>query len=165
MILTILKTLLFTILLPGSVTAGIPCLLLSSGWGLTFDIGNWRFIGVILIALAIAVYIWTARDFIAIGKGTPAPVDPPRTLVARGLYRIVRNPMYIGVLLALLGEAIFLASLALLVYTIVIWLAFHLFVVYYEEPKLRRQFGLEYDEYCQTVSRWIPGLPHDKKGI
>lgn len=163
--MTTLKTLLFTILLPGSVTVVIPYLVLSSSSGLTFEIGYWKFVGIIPIALAIAVYIWTARDFVSVGKGTPAPIDPPRTLVAKGLYRTVRNPMYIGVLLALLGEAILFASVALLIYTIVIWFFFHLFVVYCEEPTLRKKFGAAYQEYCSVVPRWIPKLTRDKKGL
>jgi protein-S-isoprenylcysteine O-methyltransferase Ste14 len=152
----VLKTLLFTLLLPGSVTVGITYLLMRSSLGLSCE--TWRFIGVAPVILGVAVYISTVWDFISSGKGTPAPIDPPKMLVSRRLYRISRNPMYIGVLLVLCGEAIFFASLVLLIYTIVIWFAFHLFVIYYEEPKLERKFGPHYRLYLKTVPRWIPRL-------
>ena len=155
---TVLKTLLFTILIPGSVTVGIPYVLLTSGLAVSFEIGQWRFVGSIPIVLGIAAYIWTAGDFITSGKGTPAPLDPPKLLVSRRLYRIVRNPMYIGVLLVLFGGAVLFASLVLLIYTVLVWFAFHLFVIYYEEPKLEQKFGLQYSIYREAVPRWIPKL-------
>ena len=107
-------------------------------------------------------YIWTVWDFAATGKGTPAPVDTPKVLVSKGLYRIIRNPMYIAVLLVLLGEAIFFVSLALFIYTVLVWALFHLVVIYYEEPRLRKEFGAAYQKYCKTVPRWIPNLKYTK---
>ena len=96
--------------------------------------------------------------FIGIGKGTPAPFDPPRRLVIRGPYRFVRNPMYIGGGLALAGAALFYTSASLLIYAGCFTIATHLFVVLYEERALRRTFGPEYEAYCHRVRRWLPGV-------
>ncbi|MBM4446103.1 MAG: isoprenylcysteine carboxylmethyltransferase family protein [Chloroflexi bacterium] len=156
-------TVIFTILVPGSVTVLVPYLLLTSGLEWTYDIGNSRFIGLALIALGAALYFWTAWDFAFAGKGTPAPIAPPKSLVSRRLYQVNRNPMYTGVLLVLLGEAIFFMSLTLLAYTAFLWLASHLFVVYYEEPNLRKKFGATYGEYCKVVPRWIPRVERASK--
>ena len=102
--------------------------------------------------------LWCVFAFVRIGKGTPAPFDPPRRLVVRGPYRFVRNPMYIGGGLALGGAALFYESASLLAYAAAFLLAAHFFVVVYEEPTLRRGFGAEYEAYCQRVRRWRPGL-------
>jgi protein-S-isoprenylcysteine O-methyltransferase Ste14 len=159
----ILKTFLFTLLLPGSVTIGIPYLLLTSEWRLIYDIGNFKFIGIIPIAIGLVFYILTAWDFAATGKGTPAPIDAPRVLVSKRLYRLTRNPMYTAVLLVLVGEAIFFVSLTLLIYTALVWSLFHLFVIYYEEPKLSKEFVGEYQKYLKAVPRWIPNLKYLKE--
>jgi protein-S-isoprenylcysteine O-methyltransferase Ste14 len=100
--------------------------------------------------------IW---DFAVAGRGTLAPVDPPRHLVVRGLYRYVRNPMYVGVVTILLGEALLFRSLALLCYAGIFLFVVHLFIVVYEEPALRRQFGESYENYCRRVHRWLPRQP------
>jgi len=97
-------------------------------------------------------------DIAFVGKGTPAPFDPPRRLVVRGPYRFVRNPMYIGAALALAGAALFYGSWPLLGYMGLFLLITHLFVRLYEEPVLRRLFGTEYEEYCRVVRRWRPSL-------
>ena len=97
--------------------------------------------------------------FVRQGRGTPAPVAPPERLIANGLYRYVRNPMYIGVLAMIFGQALFLGSRGILLYGLGMALAFHLFVVLYEEPTLRWQFGAEYETYCQRVPRWLPRWP------
>jgi len=154
----IVGTLIFTVFVPGSVTVAVPYLLVTSGVELSYRIGQFRLIGVVQIALGIALCFWTAWDFAFAGKGTPAPVDPPKILVSRRFYRIVRNPMYAGVELVLIGEAVFFMSLTLLAYALLVWLLFHLFVVYYEEPHLRKEFGATYDEYCKVVPMWIPAL-------
>ncbi len=96
--------------------------------------------------------------FVRIGRGTPAPFDPPRLLVIRGPYRFVRNPMYIGAGLTLAGAALFYESVSLLIYGVIFLLAAHLFVLSYEEPTLRRIFGSEYEAYCHRVSRWWPRM-------
>lgn len=99
---------------------------------------------------------WCIASFVRVGRGTPAPFDPPRRLVARGPYARIRNPMYVGAVLALAGAALFYQSLALLAYATVFVLVAHAFVVLYEEPTLRDTFGGDYESYCRRVGRWWP---------
>ncbi len=108
--------------------------------------------GMVIGAAGAAVALWCIFTFATIGKGTPAPFDPPRRLVIRGPYRFVRNPMYIGAGLALASAALFYESLPLLGYAAVFFLATHVFVLLYEEPTLRRTFGQEYEAYCRIGS-------------
>jgi protein-S-isoprenylcysteine O-methyltransferase Ste14 len=150
---SVIKTMIFTLLVPGAVTVVIPYRLLGSG---PRTVSHFGLIGASMIALGLAVYLWCAWDFATAGRGTPAPFDSPKILVARGLYRIVRNPMYVGVLLILFGESITFASFTIFKYAIVIRFFFHLFVVFYEEPTLKQKFGASYEEYRKTVPRWIP---------
>ncbi|HTD53691.1 MAG TPA: isoprenylcysteine carboxylmethyltransferase family protein [Thermoanaerobaculia bacterium] len=126
--------------------------------------GPLRYLGAALLAAGAAVYLWCAWDFATTGGGTPAPIDPPRSLVERGLYRHVRNPMYLGILLLLGGEAMLFRSRALLAYAGLVFLFFFLFVVAYEEPALRRKFGQTYERYCDRVPRWIPQFRADRGG-
>ena len=153
----LLKTVIFTFLVPGTVTILLPYWLLPSrAEQLALQFGTFRYFGVLPLVLGAATYFWCAWDFTFAGHGTPAPIDPPKELVGRGLYRYVRNPMYVGILSILLGEAILFASLRLLEYTVVVFIFFFAFVVFYEEPVLRRTFGESYRLYCRNVSRWIP---------
>ena len=157
MALTAIKTLIFTLLVPGSVTVLVPYLMLSSGRELhAWLIGPLRFLGIFPMILGVFFYLRCAWDFTFIGRGTPAAFDPPRRFVATGLYRIVRNPMYVGITLILTGEAIAFGSTTLLDYASLLWLGFHLFVIYYEEPTLKKKFGKTYEEYFRVVPRWIP---------
>lgn len=117
-----------------------------------------RFAGTALVAAGAALASWCVLAFAFVGKGTPAPFDPPRRLVVRGPYRFVRNPMYIGAGLALGGAALFYESAALLGYTALFLLVSHLMVIGYEEPTLRRTFGADYVAYCAQVRRWWPRL-------
>ncbi len=94
--------------------------------------------------------------FVFIGRGTPAPFDPPRGLVIRGPYRVVRNPMYIGAAAALSGGALYYESLAVAAYAAAFLVVMHLFVIVHEEPALRSSFGQNYDDYCRSVRRWLP---------
>jgi protein-S-isoprenylcysteine O-methyltransferase Ste14 len=113
-----------------------------------------------LVGLAGAlVAAWCILAFAVVGRGTPAPFDPPRRLVVRAPYRFVRNPMYLGAGLALAGAALFYRSGALLAYAGGFLLAMHAFVVGYEEPTLRRTFGEDYEAYRRQVRRWLPGRP------
>lgn len=114
--------------------------------------------GMVIGAGGAAVALWCVFAFASIGRGTPAPFDPPRRLVIQGPYRFVRNPMYVGAGLALASAALFYESLPLLGYTVLFFLATHLFVVWYEEPTLRRTFGQEYEAYCRQVRRWWPSV-------
>jgi len=152
-----LKTLIFTIVVPGTVTVLIPYWLLSSRPARpSWEFGVYRYLGVIPILTGAAIYFRCAWDFMFAGRGTPAPIDPPKELVVRGLYRYVRNPMYVGILTLLLGEAVLFESRALLEYAGWAFLLFYLWVLVYEEPALRRKFGESYQRYCQAVPRWIP---------
>jgi protein-S-isoprenylcysteine O-methyltransferase Ste14 len=114
--------------------------------------------GMVIGAAGAAVALRCIFTFASIGRGTPAPFDPPLRLVIQGPYRFVRNPMYIGAGLALASAALFYESCPLLGYTGLFFLATHLFVVWYEEPTLRRTFGQEYEAYCRQVRRWRPSV-------
>ena len=116
-------------------------------------------VGMIVVLLGATIAIWCVLTFALIGRGTPAPFDPPRRLVVRGPYRYVRNPMYIGAAIALSGAAVFYRSLPMLGYLIAFLLLAHAFVRMYEEPTLRGLFGLEYERYCDAVRRWLPRWP------
>ena len=102
------------------------------------------------------ILLWSFWNFLIEGRGTPAPLDPPKKLVAVGFYRYVRNPMYVGVLLILIGHFLWFKNVWLLVYTVVAFLIVHLFVTLYEEPTLKRKFGASYETYLKEVPRWIP---------
>lgn len=160
--LVIVKTLIFTALVPATVTVVIPYLLVNSRANIPFDIGGFRFTGILLIAPGAASYLWSAAAFALSGKGTPAPIGPPKLLVSRGLYRLCRNPMYLGVVMVLAGEGILFMSLLLLAYAAFQLLFFHLFAVFYEEPHLKRKFGQPYEEYMRRVPRWIPAIRRPK---
>jgi protein-S-isoprenylcysteine O-methyltransferase Ste14 len=112
--------------------------------------------GMVVAAIGAFIALWCVAAFVSIGKGTPAPFDPPRRLVVRGPYRFVRNPMYLSAALALAGAALFYQSLFLLAYGCIFLLTFSMFVLFYEEPTLRRTFGADYEAYCDRVHRWLP---------
>jgi protein-S-isoprenylcysteine O-methyltransferase Ste14 len=153
----LLRSVFFTFLLPGTVTVLIPLWLTSSRGAGTFSNHQvLRYFGFPLIAIGSSGLLWCIWDFFSAGQGTLAPVDPPKHLVVRGLYRYVRNPMYVSVVTILLGEAIFFMSLPVLIEAVVFIVLAYLFVVRYEEPVLRRQFGKSYERYTKTVRRWIP---------
>ncbi len=151
-----LKTAIFTVLAPGTVTALVPWLILRYAPAGRVDLGLARWAGAGIIAIGAAIYFLCAFDFAFFGRGTPAPIDAPKELVARHLYRFVRNPMYVGVLAAALGVSILFQSAIVLAWTALVAVVFHLFVVLYEEPHLRRTFGEPYVRYCQEVPRWLP---------
>jgi protein-S-isoprenylcysteine O-methyltransferase Ste14 len=149
----ILKTLLFTVLVPGTVAGLIPAWI-RGGWPMRGP--AWAIAaGGAILAPGIAVYLWCAWDFATAGRGTPSPTHPPRALVVRGLYRHSRNPMYVGVVLAVLGQAVWARSPGLFEYAAFLAAAFHLRVVVFEEPYLQRTFGAAYDGYVASVPRWF----------
>ncbi|MDZ7291051.1 MAG: phosphatidylethanolamine N-methyltransferase family protein [candidate division KSB1 bacterium] len=118
-----LRTLLFTIIAPGTITILIPYWLLSSGIGSrVLKLGVLRVLGLVPLLLGVGIYLWCVANFAVKGHGTPAPYDPPKALVVTGLYRYVRNPMYIGVLFVLLGEAICFPAAVLFPYTIIVFI-------------------------------------------
>jgi protein-S-isoprenylcysteine O-methyltransferase Ste14 len=153
----VFRTVIYAALFTGLVLIYLPGRFLSwSGIIRPAVIGVPQIFGMIAAGAGAAVAIWCVLTFAFIGKGTPAPFDPPRRLVIRGPYRFVRNPMYMGAGLALTGAALFYQSWMLLGYTALFFLVTHLFVVLYEEPTLRRTFGAEYEAYCNRIGRWRP---------
>jgi protein-S-isoprenylcysteine O-methyltransferase Ste14 len=115
-----------------------------------------RILGVALIAAGAALVLETTARFALEGRGTPAPFAAPQRFVARGSYRVVRNPMYVGVVALILGQALLIGREVLLVWAAAAAVLFHLFVLLHEEPELRRRFGPEYEAYCDRVARWLP---------
>ena len=112
----------------------------------------------VLLGCGVLLYCWCAWDFVSRGEGTPAPIDAPKKLVVSGPYRYVRNPMYVAVLCLIASQLAGHLSKPLLIYFLAIFAAFHLFVVGYEEPHLRKVFGVPYEQYCRRVHRWRPRL-------
>jgi protein-S-isoprenylcysteine O-methyltransferase Ste14 len=150
----ILKTILFTIFVPGTVAGLVPFWLLDA-----FPRpGPVAWVGVVVIVLGAAIYFRCAWEFAVRGLGTPAPIAPTKFLVTTALHRYVRNPMYIGVFTVLVGEAVTFRSAVLLGYAAFFCVPVQLFVVFYEEPTLRRQFGESYEEYRRAVPRWVPKI-------
>jgi protein-S-isoprenylcysteine O-methyltransferase Ste14 len=123
-----------------------------------FDVDVARAIGVTLILAGVPGVLDSFARFALQGLGTPAPVAPPQHLVVTGLYRYVRNPMYVSVVAVICGQALQFGDWRLIVYGAVFWLACHVFVVVYEEPTLQRTFGPEYQAFRTNVPRWIPRL-------
>ena len=150
----------FTVLVPGTVTVFLPYYFLDQS---VMGIGNWGPIQIAAAAILVVgagIYFRCLWDFVIAGRGLPGPVDHPKTLVVRGLYQYVRNPMYVGVLLVLIGEVLLFRSITLLWYAL-IWLGVvHLNILLYEEPYLKRRFGESFDEYRKKVRRWIPRRPY-----
>lgn len=149
------RALAFTVVVPGTVLVAIPYGILSREPRPPVPVAL-RVLGSFLGAAGAAALLWCIRDFAVRGRGTPAPWDPPEKLVIAGLYRYVRNPMYVAILSALAGEALFFGSRGVAIYGVIVWLVFHLRVVLHEEPALRNLFGSEYEEYRAVVPRWIP---------
>jgi protein-S-isoprenylcysteine O-methyltransferase Ste14 len=155
---------LHTVLIPGTIIVAIPYLLVSSGPELyAFSALPLRVLGGLSVLVGIFVGLWCTRHFLVLGQGTPNPLDPPKFLVRAGPYQVVRNPMYVSVGLILAGEALAHGSGTLVVYLLLVIVVFHLFVVLYEEPTLRRLFGAAYEEYCRRVPRWIPRIAADRR--
>lgn len=154
------KSIIFTILAPGTVTLLLPyCILriehnLPPNHTVISAIIGWALFG-----LGFVVYLMCARDFASTGKGTPAPLEPPKKLVVGSLYRVSRNPMYVGIVSILIGESVFFQSAMLGGYTAVVFICFYLFVRFYEEPTLTKLFGAEYVRYCHKVPRWLIWRP------
>jgi len=153
---SVVRTAVFAILFMGSVLVYVPYILASGPGTAHWTLGPWRYLGLLPLAAGVAGLAHCLRDFAVVGRGTPAPFDPPQELVATGLYRWVRNPMYLSALVLLVGEAVVLEAPVLLRYAAAFLLGTHLFVVLYEEPTLRRKFGESYDRYRATVPRWLP---------
>src|SRR5262249_37515349 len=152
----LIKNLLFTIVVPATVAAYVPYAMVVRRGAFVETSLPLLLAASPFFLLGAAVYGWCVWDFATVRRGTPAPIDPPRELVARGLYRYVRNPMYLGVLCVIFGWIVFVRSREIAVYGVVVALAMHTFVVLVEEPQLQRRFGAAYDTYRRKVRRWIP---------
>lgn len=157
-----LKTILITILVPGTAVFVVPYFIVkASGFPLIY--GPLQLIlGILLIIIGTCGFVWVSQAFVRFGKGTPAPFDPPKQFVVKGLYRFVRNPMYIGALTAILGESILFSSWQVLLYGVFLFLAFHILIIFYEEKSLEKRFGEPYTHYLRSVPRWIPRPPKEQ---
>ncbi len=155
----LVRAITYATLFIGLVLVYLPAQVLS-GAGVTrpTSFGATQLAGMIVAAAGATVAIWCILAFAFVGRGTPAPFDPPRRLVVRGPYRYVRNPMYLGAALALAGAALFYETGLLWAYAGGFLVLMHLFVVLYEEPTLRQTFGDDYEAYCRQVRRWWPPI-------
>jgi protein-S-isoprenylcysteine O-methyltransferase Ste14 len=154
----VLRSALWTILLPGFIAGYVPWRFFGAGRVRDFTSVQ-AILSLICIGAGTALLGACIVEFARSGRGTLSPADPPRQLVVRGLYRYVRNPMYLSVTTIVLGEALLTSSAALTLYWAIWFLVVNLFVIGYEEPNLRRRFGSSYDEYTRHVPRWIPRRP------
>ena len=155
--MTVLKSLFFFILVPGLLIGYFPYLISATDEEM-FALGILGYLAFPLWFAGWIVMIWCFWIFIANGRGTPAPFAPPSQLVAVGPYRFVRNPMYAAGLITLLGWILWSPSFSLILAFILFFLATHLFITLYEEPVLKKSFGVVYEEYCKRVPRWFPKI-------
>jgi protein-S-isoprenylcysteine O-methyltransferase Ste14 len=155
-LLTTLKTILFILIVPGFLLGIVPVFVVSKIPSFALPLGAWNWIAVPYWVSGAAVMISCAVAFVRRGHGTPAPLDPPKVLVVSGLYRYVRNPMYVGALLIQFGMIFWYGSLAQVVYWLFLFIGFTLFIRANEEPYLRKTFSEQYEAYCKEVPRWLP---------
>ena len=150
----ILGSAIFLVIAPGSLAVLFPYWI--SRWQMALPLLgfiSFRALGALLICIGFPMLLDSFYRFATEGLGTPAPVAPPKHLVIGGLYRYVRNPMYVAVSSLIFGQGLLLGNLQVLKYGVLVILGFHLFVLLYEEPTLRGKFGAEYEEYCKNVRR------------
>jgi protein-S-isoprenylcysteine O-methyltransferase Ste14 len=158
-----LGTLLFLFLIIPFFLIWIPHrILLSPEHIYRFDIGIYRYFGLVPILLGVVIYIFCSGSFVFICKGTPIPFTPTKELIMTGLYKFARNPLYIAGVLVLTGEAILFQSLGIFIYCLVMFGVFNVHVVM-EETLLAEKFGARYEQYCKSVPRWIPRLKSSRK--
>jgi protein-S-isoprenylcysteine O-methyltransferase Ste14 len=155
------RNVLFSLVVPGLGAVLVPWWILDGARAAPLG-PAW--LGVIPVAAGLVLYLACVRVFAAVGRGTPGPWDAPRQVVAVGPYGWVRNPIYLAALLVVLGETCIFQSGALLGYAAAMAVGFHLFVVGYEEPHLRRAFGTAYIDYSRRVHRWLP-RPRERPGL
>lgn len=150
-------TAVFLLVGPGFIAGLVPWWI--SGWRVHSPFPGFamlRIAGLVLVVAGSLVLLEAFARFAFEGLGTPAPVLPPQRLVVRGPYRYVRNPMYVAVLAVIMGQALLLGNVSVFLYACAAWLAMHAFVLFYEEPKLRKSFGEEYTDFCKHIPRWVP---------
>ena len=155
----LLRNIVFTLVVPGLGGVYVPWLIITRHGGSPNPVA-WY--GAAVIAAGALLYFSCQWVFGAVGRGTPGVWDSPRRVISVGPYRWVRNPIYIGALLIVSGEAWLFGSAAVLLYVAALAVSFHLLVVYYEEPRLRARFGEAYETYRRTVPRWIPRPPRNR---
>jgi len=158
-VFAILGSALFLVVAPGILAGYVPWRI--TGWHVGVPLlgtSSFRLVGVLLIAAGLPVLLDSFTRFALQGLGTPAPIFPTRHLVVSGLYQYVRNPIYVAVVSLILGQGLFFGSVRVLEYGIAVWVFFHLAVLLYEEPTLRKSYGVEYEDFCANVPRWIPHL-------
>jgi protein-S-isoprenylcysteine O-methyltransferase Ste14 len=153
-----LRSVIWTVAMPGVVAGYVPWAVFGLREVHLDQRDPQQLAGLICAFAGVVLLLACIVEFARIGRGTLSPVDPPRALVVRGLYRYVRNPMYLSVSMIVIGEAAVARSIALAVYSSAFVLMANLFVIFYEEPNLRRRFGASFDEYATRVGRWIPRI-------
>lgn len=161
----IVGTIVFTICVPGTVVGLVPYLL--SRWRINpplLGLSSIRYLGAALFLVALPLFIDFLSRFVREGRGTPAPIAPTERLVTGGPFQRVRNPGYVAVVAMIAGQALFFGETRVLVYALLVAVAFHLFVILYEEPTLRACYGAEYERYCRDVPRWTPRLRPARRG-
>lgn len=153
----VIGSLLWFVIAPGTVTILIPWLL--SNWEVRspfFRFAAFRWLGWPFALFGLSVLMEAFGRFTLYGRGTPAPYMLTERLVITGSYQHVRNPMYIAIVSIVIGQALLLGQHVLLLYAFVLWMSFHISVLSYEEPSLRRRYGRQYENYCTAVRRWWP---------
>jgi protein-S-isoprenylcysteine O-methyltransferase Ste14 len=155
--MTALKTILFMLFVPGFLLGAFPIYLMQTDPAL-FSFGVFRWLAIPFWSIGAAGMIWCAWAFTVRGRGTPSPTDPPKVLVVSGLYRTVRNPIYVGVVIFLIGHVLWHPARSIMWMPVIVAVCSHLFIILYEEPHLRKTFGAAYEAYCRSVPRWIPKL-------
>ena len=159
-----IKTALFTVVVPGTATVLLPWLILRhAGNSNMTDSLLFMAVGLGSISFGAGLYLWCATNFVRRGRGTPAPIDPPKNLVVSGPYRLTRNPMYVAVVSIVVGESLLFESWRLALLATALFTGFHTVVVIYEEPTLAWSFEDEYEAYCRRVPRWIGRLGRQRQ--
>ncbi len=153
----LLHTAVFVALAPGAMIVGVPALIVWLSGAAVADAAAVA-IAAVVLASGLAIFVWCVADFVTRGRGTPDPNLPPAELVVRGLFGIVRNPMYVGVVTMIAGEAILFLSPWLAAWAVSAIVAFHVRVIVYEEPTLAHTFGASWESYRVRVPRWLPRL-------
>jgi len=159
MVSLFIRNLIFTILQPGVVAGLIPYWILGDQVGYLFNKQllnpGLHYFGLVVFLIGLVIMIGCIMNFALKGRGTLSPLDPTQKLVISGPYKWSRNPMYVGVVLMLIGEAVFFLSFELGTYALFIFILFHVFIMLVEEPRLKRDFGEKYGRYCAQVRRWF----------
>jgi protein-S-isoprenylcysteine O-methyltransferase Ste14 len=155
----IVRTVIWSLVVPPAVTVAGPSLLLAQYRDRLWLPGGWHWLGAPPVLIGVGVYLWSAWCFVAMGHGTPNPLDPPRQLVARGPYACSRNPMYVACMLILVGEVVWTGYDSLARYLIVSLVLVWAWVRLWEEPQLARRHGAAYRDYCARVPRWLALRP------